>query len=257
MLFKRYTQLMQNRTSSITGHHDDAGDYEVETFDASNPKRVIVAAHGNGVRRWDGEKFFYAVAEHYIDSTVMLVDQNQPEGDGCRLNSLPTAIARVQGLVNIARKTHPGIPILVMGHSMGCGVASLLDLTGVSAVVFVAPAASSRGHSLVKRYGPDIMGGKAVTTSDGLLKVITKEYALSVKEIVWEEEYRKLLKHFSPVYCFEAGEEEIVGEERIGHRALPFTQYEIIPGAHHNLAGAPLRDFLARLDQQLATAPVA
>jgi len=38
------------------------------------------------------------------------------------------------------------------------------------------------------------MQGKAVTTTDGLLKVITKEYAGSVKDTDWEVEYNKVLE---------------------------------------------------------------
>lgn len=237
------------RKSTITTRHDSAGNYEVEVFDAPSPKRVIVTAHGNGVRRWDGEKFFYAVAEHYADSTAILVDQNQPEGTGCRLNSLDIAVARVQGNIEDAKRLHPDVPIVVMGHSMGCAIASLLDLAGVSAVVFACPAAGAPGEWLVKRYGSDVLEGKAVTTSDGLLKVITKEYARSVQGKVWEDEYIKLLKNFHPVYAFEAGNEEIVGEGRLAHRDLPFTDYQIIPQATHNLHGAPLADFFSRLDK--------
>lgn len=88
-----------------------------------------------------------------------------------------------------------------------------------------------------------------MTTSDGLNKVVTAEFFASMKGVVWEEEYAKLLQRYQPVYAFEAGEEEIVSDERLKHRDLPFTQYEIIPGAHHNLSGPPLADFLVRADK--------
>ncbi len=84
------------RQSSVTTNQDKAGDYEVEVFDCVKPKGVIVTAHGNGVRRWDGEEFFYAVAEQYPNYVVMLIDQNQLYEDGCKLNDLQIMVDRVQ-----------------------------------------------------------------------------------------------------------------------------------------------------------------
>jgi len=240
------------RPSTVTIHHDSAGDYEVEVFDAKAPKRVIVTAHGNGVRRWDGKHFFHNVAEHYAEDTVLLVDQNQPEGNGVRLNPLPILVQRVAALLHQARQLHPGVPIVLMGHSMGCAIITFVeDLSGVEAIVFVTPGAGAQGPSLVKRYGPDILRGKIVTTSDGLYKNIPAEYVASVKGLVWEDQYAKLLHRFHPVYCFEAADEEIVGDERLVHRTLPFDDYQIIPHATHNLHGAPLEDFFTRLDPLL------
>jgi Lipase (class 3) len=203
------------------------------------------------VRRWDGEHFFYAVAEHCADSVIMLVDQNQPEGNGVRINPLPILISRVQGLITEAKSRYPDISIVVLGHSMGCAVASYLDLSDVSMIVFEAPGAGSPQEGLVERYGPDILQGKTVTTSDGLVKVITKAYVDSVKTLNWEDAYSQLLKNFQPVYLFEAGDEEIVGDDRLAHRSMAFTQCQILPNAKHNLSAAPLTDFLFRFSKIL------
>lgn len=239
------------RKSTVTTHHDSAGSYEAEIFDAPMPKRVIVCSHGDGVRRWDGNHFFHNVAEYYPDSVVMLVDQNQVEPGSIRVNPFPILTARVQGLISEAKKRYPHVPIVVLAHSNGCAVASFLDLGDVSAMVFEAPGAGSKAEGLVNRYGPDITKGKTVTTSDGLTKTYPPEFVASVQGLNWEEQYAKLLKRYQPVYCFEAGEEEIVGDERLKHPDLPFTKYEIIPGATHNLSGAPLADFLSKLDKIL------
>ena len=240
------------RASTIITRHDKGGDYEIEVFDVTAPRAVIVTAHGNGVRRWDGKHFFHNVAEHYADCTVLLVDQNQLEAGGVRLNSLSIMVDRVTSLITEAQHLHPDAPIILMGHSMGCAIISFItDLTKIAAIVFVTPGAGDQYQSLIKRYGPDIVHGQVVTTSDGLYKHIPKAYVESIKGLNWNDQYAKLLDRFHPIYCFEAGDEEIVGEERLAHRDLPFDVYQIIPGAPHNLSRAPLEDFFSRLDPLL------
>ncbi|MCA9325393.1 alpha/beta hydrolase [Candidatus Saccharibacteria bacterium] len=236
------------RQSEIITQTDGAGEYEVEVFDCENPKSVILCVHGNGVRRWDGERFFYAVADHYSDRIVILVDQNQTYMDGCQLNPLEIMVSRVQGIVDMATKDYPNIPKIVMGHSMGCGIATQLDTTSVDRMVFVAPVAGDFMGKQINRYGPEVEQGMVVKTSDGLTKFLTKEYVASFKGIVWEDEYRKFLQKYHEVYVFESGDEEIVGEERLTHRDMPFAEYTIIPGAKHNLAGEPLHALFGHTD---------
>src|SRR6185437_9891738 len=173
------------RKSTISTKHDGVGDYEVETFDCENPKRVIVCAHGGGVRRWDGEKFFYGVAEHYNDSNVWLVDQNQQNGEYITLPPLYIAVARINDLITKAKASHPGVPIIVIAHSFGCGVVTQLDLSGVSLVVFVTPAPGKSFENYVKSYGKDAEKGKKVTTNDGLKKEFTAEFMKSIKGLSW------------------------------------------------------------------------
>lgn len=240
------------RVSRVLTETDAGGEYEIETFDCARPKSVVVCVHGNGVRRWDGERFFYEVAENYPKRAFLLVDQNQPYEDGCKLNDLKIMVARVQRLIEKAAEDYPGGPIIVMGHSMGCGIITQLDLNKVSEVIFVAPASGDQHASLTKRYGKDILKGKVVTTSDGLTKYITKEYVDSVRGIVWEKEYEKFLERYrQPVYVYESGDEEIVGKDRFKHRDMPFTDYKIIPGATHNLHGEALRMLFGELDDLL------
>ncbi len=243
--------ILHMRTSAVTVYTDAAGYYEVEVFDYAEPRSVVICSHGNGVRRWDGEHFFYAVAEHYPDRAFLLVDQNQPYQNGCKLNGLDVMVARVQSLIDIAQRDYPGNPIIVMGHSMGCGVAAELDLSAVEKVIFVAPSAGDQSAKLFKRYGEDIADGKVVTSSDGLTKYVTKKFYDSVQGIVWEDEYKKLLAHYSSVHAFESGDESIVGEERLVHRTMPFAGYKIIPGAKHNYTGKPLQLLFAELDSLL------
>ena len=171
------------RHSVVTTKHDDSGDYEVEIFDQPKPKRAIVCSHGVGVRRWDGEKFFYAVAEHFADSAILLVDQNQPNGTSITLNPLPVLVSRVNEIISEARRLYPEVPIVVMAHSFGCGVATFIDRRDISAFVLVTPTVGTPYEKYIERYGSDVVNGKTINTSDGLKKDITADYMSSVKGI--------------------------------------------------------------------------
>ena len=237
------------RNSTVRKLHDQAGEYESEYFECDNPKSVIICSHGNGVRRWDGEHFFLNIAKHYVDRAVYLVDQNQVIKDGCQLNDINIMSERVQKLIDVAMNNYPGVPIVVLAHSMGCGVSAQLELDDVEKVIFVTPGAGNEFMKLKKRYGEDIInGGGMVKTTDGLNKLISKDYLESVSKITWENEYSKLLKKFQNVYVFEAGDEEIVGDDRFKHRDMPFKSYQIIPGATHNLHGKALKLFFVELE---------
>ncbi len=238
------------RKSSIVKLNDEAGEYEAEYFEHESPKSVIICSHGNGVRRWDGENFFHNVADKYQERAVYLVDQNQVIEGGCQLTDIRIMRARVQKLISYAKNKHPGIPIIVLAHSMGCGIASHLELGDVDKVIFVAPAAGNVLINLKKRYGDEIINtGGMVKTSDGLNKLVSKEYLDSVADITWEDEYKKLLNRFKSVYVFEAGDEEIVGEERFLHRNLGFKSYKVVEGATHNVHGRGLENLFSELDQ--------
>lgn len=240
------------RSSTITTQEDSAGEYETEIFGCENPARIIIGVHGNGVRRWDGEKFYYAVAEHYSDSVVVLADQNQQFGDGVQTNPLPILCSRVEESKKEAAKQYPGVPIIVIAHSMGCGVTARIDLGDVAAVFFIAAATGTPAKYLIERYGNHIVNGKTVTTSDGLTKIITKEYYDSIQGINWENEYAQLVARYSPVYTYEAGDDEVLGEGRFAHRTIPFTSYETIEGAKHNFSGEHLNELFTRMDKQLS-----
>ncbi len=175
----------------------------------------------------------------------MLVDQNQPYEDGCKLNDLQVMVNRVQGLVAVATSNYQGVPITVMGHSMGCGIIARMNLADVMQVIFIAPDAGDQTVKMLQRHGSDILTGQVIKTSDGLTKFISKEFVTSVHGVVWENEYAKLLERYQPVYVFASGDEEIVGDARLAHEHIPFAGYKVIPCAKHNFAGEPLKELFA------------
>jgi len=239
------------RHSTTTKLSDSAGDYEQEIFGYDSPKRIIIGVHGVGVRRWDGEKFYYQVAEHFTDSVIVLVDQNQVEGGGCKLNSIDIMVERNQKALGKSAKKYPGVPLWVLGHSMGCGVSSMLNVSNVDGMIFVAPAVGSFKDKYAKRYGKDIVNGKIVTSSDGFKKNISKEFIQSVWDIKWQDNYTQLLDKFSPIHVFESGDDEIVDEERFELRDMPFTSYSIVENAKHNFSGKYSEELFAKIEKLL------
>ncbi len=237
------------RKDTVLRLSDSAGEYEQEVFGCSSPKRIILGIHGNGVRRWDGEKFFYQVSDHFIDSIVVLVDQNQVVGDGCKLNSLDIMASRTQKALSAVQKQYPDLPVWALGHSMGCGIISLLDVSTLTGIVFVAPGAGAQLDKYIERYGADIVNGKTVQTTDGLTKIISKEFMDSAKNVIWQEKYAELIKKLPNIHVFEAGDDEIVDEERFELRDMPFSSYTIIEGARHNFSG----QFSSQLFQYIDT----
>jgi pimeloyl-ACP methyl ester carboxylesterase len=229
------------RNSTVFIEVDDAGQYESEVFDCKDPKSVVICAHGNGVRRWDGENFFYNVADRFASHAFYLVDQTQPFEDGCELISLELMVARLQNLIEQAMKDHPDTQVVILAHSMGCGVASLLDISKVSRMIFVTPASGDVVDLMISRYGKNILNGGMVRTSDGLNKLLSKGYIDSVTDVVWEEKYKRLLSNFKEVYAYEAANDEILSlERREATRSLPFKVHKIIDGATHNFHGQAL-----------------
>lgn len=244
--------MQSTRKSTITTQSDSAGEYEQEIFVAENPAFILLGVHGNGVRRWDGEKFYYQVADEFEDAVVGLVDQNQVESDGCKLNSMDVIIERNQKLLKELTDKYPNLPVCIVAHSMGCGVASMMNLTSVEGVVFVAPAVGAFKEKYVERYGEDIINGKIVRTSDGLHKNLSKEFINSVWDIDWKDKYSEMLKRFSEVFVFESGDDEIIELDlRQEIRNLPFASYEIIDGAKHNFSGKHSAELFTKIKSLL------
>lgn len=237
------------RKSIVYKHVDSAGEYESEIFDCDMPKAVIIGIHGNGVRRWDGKKFFYQVAEHFSDCIVALVDQNQQLEDGCKLNSLDIMVERNQNVLSVIKEKFPSLDVWIVAHSMGCGVTALMDTTGITGVIFVAPGVGNQVEKYIERYGANVVNGIRTETTDGLVKYISKEFMDSVRGITWQDKFSQLIEKHSNVHAFESGADEIVDDERFELRAMPLASYTIIEGTPHNFSGQYPDELFMKIDQ--------
>ena len=97
--------------------------YDVWTPD-TQPRGVVVLAHGYGehARRYDhvAERFGRAgLAMYALDHR----GHGRAGGKRVRVRHMNEFVADYRTLVQIARKENPGIPLVVLGHSMGGGIA--------------------------------------------------------------------------------------------------------------------------------------
>jgi alpha-beta hydrolase superfamily lysophospholipase len=108
--------------STLAGH---AGTIHVRTWEHPDPRRLVVLVHG--------------YAEHvgrYEHVAALLVERGAEvwgldhaghgRSDGARalLPDLDGAVADVHQVVTRARQAHPGLPVAMVGHSMGGGLAA-------------------------------------------------------------------------------------------------------------------------------------
>lgn len=97
--------------------------YDVWTPDTA-PRGVVVLAHGYGehARRYDhvAERFGEAgLATYALDHR----GHGRAGGKRVRVRHMKEFVADYRSLVLTARKENPGVPLIVLGHSMGGGIA--------------------------------------------------------------------------------------------------------------------------------------
>lgn len=96
--------------------------YDVWTPD-TEPRGVVALAHGYGehARRYDH------VAQRFGDAGLVTYaldhrGHGRTGGKRARVRHMAEFVADYRALVRIARAEHPGVPLIVLGHSMGGGI---------------------------------------------------------------------------------------------------------------------------------------
>ena len=120
------------------------------TWAAAKPNAVIVALHGMN----DYGEAFALPAKFWSESgvTVYAFDQRgfgRTEGDG-RWPGSETLVADTREFVGLVRARHPGLPVYLVGESMGGAVAILTgaasEASGADAIILVSPALLGWSH---------------------------------------------------------------------------------------------------------------
>jgi alpha-beta hydrolase superfamily lysophospholipase len=143
----------------VDGHYSGEGKLQIYWQawlpEGAPPRAVVVLAHGasehSGRYAWTGEQ----LAERgYALYGVDHRGHGKSDGDRAVIDRMRNAVADLDGLVEKAQAAHPGLPTVLLGHSMGGAVA--LSYTSdhedkLDALVLSAPVAALDAASPVTR----------------------------------------------------------------------------------------------------------
>ena len=135
---------------------------------AADPRAVVVLAHGasehSGRYAWTGER----LAERgYALYALDHRGHGRSEGARAVIDRMSRALADIDTLVELAHSRHPGLPLHLLGHSMGGALAiayALRHQDKLDTLVLSAPAAALETASLFERAAGRVLSAIAPRT---------------------------------------------------------------------------------------------
>jgi hypothetical protein len=228
------------RSSQVTLRSDDSGSYEIEVFDAENPKAIVLCATGFGMNRYDGYHLFGDIAEKLSDYTVVLVELHDISPDGLTVNPLSRQIVRFNKL--LSDYSRADTPVVLVGHSMGCLAISKSAADGNHAV-FLAPAvrdiSRTLRNTLLSREGTseDSDGTMHAKRSDGSTSIVPAKFWQEASQLNIAELYEESTTRLT-VHVIVAEEDQILKAETADLQTMPFQSITSIPQADHDFSGS-------------------
>lgn len=90
-----------------------------------NPRAIMILVHGfnahSGYMVWPGEQFS---ANGFATYALDLRGRGKSEGERFYVEKFSDYLADVDGLLSVARKENPGLPVYMLGHSAGGVIAT-------------------------------------------------------------------------------------------------------------------------------------
>jgi alpha-beta hydrolase superfamily lysophospholipase len=101
------------------------GERHVRTWERDDPERIVVLVHGYGehIGRYEH------VAAAFVEGGAVVwghdhLGHGRSEGERVLVADFETLVDDLHGLVTAAREAHPGLPVVLVGHSMGGMIAT-------------------------------------------------------------------------------------------------------------------------------------
>jgi alpha-beta hydrolase superfamily lysophospholipase len=141
--------------TSLIGH---AGRLHVQTWEQGDPSHVVVIAHGYGEHIGRYEHVAAALAQH--GAAVYGLDHighGRSEGERALIVDFGPVVDDLHMLVDRVRADHPGLPIVLIGHSMGGLIATRYAQQygdGIAALVLSAPLVGNPGTGALLALEP-------------------------------------------------------------------------------------------------------
>jgi alpha-beta hydrolase superfamily lysophospholipase len=142
----RTTQTRSRTVSKSTDLSIDGtrGTIFVRRWDTTDPKRIVVLVHGIGEH---SGRYEHVAARLAADGAIVYAPDHHGHGrsDGERglVDNLDALVGDVSRVVDRARSEHPGLPVMLLGHSLGGVIATRYAQQGdhgLSALVLTGPA---------------------------------------------------------------------------------------------------------------------
>ena len=237
--------------TTIYKNRDEAGEYITEEIINGKPEKLIVYAHGFGVKRGDASNMFYDVANIAKNSKSLLIDLNQDEESGLIINDFGAQSRRLNSEISKLGASNPGLPIILIGHSMGCALIAKNKILAKQAI-FLAPAVSDVEAKLkprlMEREGSYYSTEERILyakRSDGTTSKVPDSFFDSVRGEIWKDRYVSYLGIQPSTFLIVAEEDEILKVETKGILELKFKQIDIVEGADHNFLGESRKKMLS------------
>jgi len=206
--------------------------------------KTVICSHGFGVRA-DSRGMFPEIAAAFPDYEFTLFDYCEitPSGDTV-LRPLEEQAEILQRHINDA----PDGEIVLLGHSMGCVVAGLVDLSRVSKVVLLAPPEVMHNRLqqwLKERPGShfDSDGTFVLPRTDDTTSYLPPAYMASIEHKDPMELYQNIANS-KPTLIVRATNDEVIGLTNVDK--IKNAQHIDI-AADHNFTGASRGELLEAL----------
>lgn len=237
--------------TTIYKNKDEAGEYITEEIINGNPDKLIVYAHGFGVKRGEAGDMFYDVASIVENSKSILIDLNQNEESGLTVNDFQAQSIRLNYEISKLKAGNPGLPIMLVGHSMGCALLAKNKILA-ERVIFLAPAVSNVEAKLkprlMEREGSYYNAEERILyakRSDGTTSKVPDSFFDSVRGETWKDRYEEYIGVQPNTFLIVAEEDEILKVETKGILKLKFKKIDIIERADHNFLGESRKKMLS------------
>lgn len=237
--------------TTIHKNQDEAGKYITEEIINGKPEKLIVYAHGFGVKRGDANNMFYDVVNIAKNSKSLLIDLNQDEESGLIINDFGAQSRRLNSEISKLRASNPGLPIILVGHSMGCALIAKNKILAKQAI-FLAPAVSDVEAKLkprlMEREGSHYSTEERILyakRSDGTTSKVPDSFFDSVRGETWKDRYEEYIGVQPNTFLIVAEEDEILKVETKGILKLKFKKINIIERADHNFLGESRKKMLS------------